>query len=162
MHGLLPAIPRKMTYLGRQKTLRTAVNADEVLPSQGCLTRQTWRFGRRFRTRTDGQTCPSVLFRRTSACKKFFTIFFFTLGNFSEADVSNQNPRWRRARADGCARAQTGKGAHRRVRAGADVCARPYSSTRARRRFHPSAYVCQKNGSQWVVHRDCSSSGWII
>ena len=74
---------------------------------QGCLTRRTWRFGRRFRTRTDGHTCPSVLFRRTSACKKFFTIFFFTVGNFSEADVSNQNPRWRRARADGCARAQT-------------------------------------------------------
>ena len=95
---------------------------------QGCLTRRTRRFGRQFRTRTDGQTCPFVLFRRTSACKNFFTIFFFTVGNFSEADVSNQNPRWRRARADGCAR----------------------------------AYVCQKNGSQWVVHRDCSSSGWII
>ena len=46
------------------------------LCSQGCLTRRTWRFGRRFRMRTDGQTCPSVPFRRTSACKIFFTIFF--------------------------------------------------------------------------------------
>ena len=43
---------------------------------QGCLTRRTWRFGRRFRTRTDGHTCLSVLFRRTSACKNFFIIFF--------------------------------------------------------------------------------------
>ena len=143
--------------------------------NQGCLTRRTWRFGRRFRTRTDGQTCPSVFFRRTSACKKNFIIFFFTVGNFSEADVSNQNPRWRRARADGCAqaqtvgaranrcaRAQTGKGARRRVHAGADVCTRPYPSTRARRCFRPRAYVCQKNRSQWVVHKDCSNSGWII
>ena len=80
---------------------------------QGCLTRRTWRFGCRFRTRTDGQTCPSVFFRQKSACKNFFTIFFFTVGNFSEADVSNQNPRWRRARTDG-------RGAHRQVRVGAD------------------------------------------
>ena len=27
---------------------------------QGCLTRQTWRFGRWFRTWMDGHTCPSV------------------------------------------------------------------------------------------------------
>ena len=87
---------------------------------QGCLTRRTWRFGRRFRTRTDGHTCPSVLFRWTSACKKFFTIFFFTIGNFSEVDVSNLNPRWRRARADARGRAQTGEDARRQVRVGAD------------------------------------------
>ena len=87
---------------------------------QGCLTRRIWRFGRRFRTLTDGHTCPSVLLRRTSACKKFFTNFFFTVGNFSEADVSNLDPRWRRAHANGCARAQTGEGARRRVRMGAD------------------------------------------
>ena len=68
----------------------------------------------------DGHTCPSVLFRRTSACKNFFTNFFFTVGNFSEADVSNLDPRWRRARADGCAWVQTGKGARRRVRSGAN------------------------------------------
>ena len=73
---------------------------------QGCLTRRTWRFGRRFRTRTDGHTCPSIPFRRTSACKKFFTNFsFFTMGNFSEADVSNLDPCWRRASADRCVRA---------------------------------------------------------
>ena len=51
---------------------------------------------------------------------KFFLPFFFTVGNFSEADVSNLNPCWRRARADGCAWAQTGKGARRRVRACVD------------------------------------------
>ena len=37
--------------------------------------------------------------------KIFLQIFFFTLGNFSEHDVSNLDPRWRRARADGCVRA---------------------------------------------------------
>ena len=47
---------------------------------QGCLTRRTWRFGRRFRTRTNGHTYPSVLFRRTSICKKIFTNFFFHYG----------------------------------------------------------------------------------
>ena len=32
----------------------------------------------------DGHTCPSVLFRRTFACKKYFTNFFFQLvvGNY--------------------------------------------------------------------------------
>ena len=99
------------------------MNSFEVFKAkhnQGCLTRRTWRFGRRFRTRTDGHTCSSILFRRTSACKNFFTIFFFTMGNFSEADVSNLNPRWRRARADARGRAQTGEDARRRVRAGTD------------------------------------------
>ena len=95
---------------------------------QGCLTRRTWRFGRRFRTRTNGHTCPSVLFRRTFACEKFFTNFFFTLGNFSEADVSNLDPRWRRARADRCARAQTGKGARTCLRAAAGTSARTHMS----------------------------------
>ena len=89
------------------------LEGNESSTTQGCLTRRTWRFGHRFRMRTDGQTCPSVLFRQTSACKIFFTIFFFTVGNFSEANVSNQNPRWGRARADD-------RGACRRVRAGAD------------------------------------------
>ena len=63
--------------------------------------------------RTDGHTCLCILFRRTSACKNFFTNFFFTLGNFSEVDVSNLDPLWRRARA------------------GADVCSRPYSFAHA-------------------------------
>ena len=55
--------------------------------------------------------------------RKFLPIFFFTVGNFSEADVSNLDPRWRRPRIDRCAQAQTGEGAqtgacgHRRVRA---------------------------------------------
>ena len=68
----------------------------------------------------DGHTGPSVLFRRTSACKNFFTNFFFTVDNFSEANVSNLDPRWQRARSDRCARAQTGEGMHRQVRTGAD------------------------------------------
>ena len=51
---------------------------------QGCLTGQAWRFGRPFRTRTDRHTCPFVLFRRTFACKKIFTNFFFNLlGGYS-------------------------------------------------------------------------------
>ena len=32
--------------------------------------------------------------------KIFLPIFFFTVGNFNEADVSNLDPHWRRARAD--------------------------------------------------------------
>ena len=67
-------------------------------PFQGCLTGRTWRFGRPFRTWTDGHTCPSFLFRQTFACKNIFTNFFFNLlgvlGNFCEADVSNQDPQW--------------------------------------------------------------------
>ena len=110
--------------------------------TQGCLTRRTWRFGRRFRTRTDGHTCPSVLFRRTFACKNFFTIFFFTVGNFSEADVSNLNPCWRRACADGCARAQTGKGVRRRVTVRADGCMRAQMGKGVRRRVRAGADVC--------------------
>ena len=105
---------------------------DEILRSAGhlgCVTRRTWRFGRRFRMQTDRHTCPSVLFRRTSAIRKNFTIFFFTLGNFSEVDVSNLDPRWRRARADGCVQAQT--------------FARALTHLRSR------APICQKNGSQW-------------
>ena len=45
------------------------------------------------------------------------------MDNFSEADVSNLDPRWRRARADRCARAQTGKGARTRLHAPADASA---------------------------------------
>ena len=63
--------------------------------------------------------CPSSLGRHLRV-KNFLPIFFFTVGNFSEVDVSNLDSRWRRARTDGCARAQTGKGACRRVCAGAD------------------------------------------
>ena len=133
---------------------------------QGCLTRRTWRFGRRFRMRKDGHTCPSILFRWTFACKFFFTIFFFTVGNFSEVDVSNLNPRWRTACADARGRAQTGKGVHRRVRAGVDVCAHPYPSMRAPAdafaRTHTSAKKMDPSGMHGLVHRDCSSSGWII
>ena len=68
----------------------------------------------------DGHTCLSVLFRRTSACKNFFTIFFFTVGNFSEADVSNLEPRWRKARANARGRMQTGDGTQTSAR----VCRR--------------------------------------
>ena len=64
----------------------------------------------------DGHTCLAVLFRRTFACKKFFTNFFFTLGNFSEVDVSNLDPGWRTACADGCVWVQMGKGVRRQVR----------------------------------------------
>ena len=114
---------------------------------QGCLTRWTWRFGCRFRTRTDGHTCLSVLFRRTSACKNFFTIFFFTLGNFSEADVSNLDPRWRRAGTDARGRAQTSARGRRRVRMRADECVRaqsthPYPSALAFTCLRPRAPVC--------------------
>ena len=107
---------------------------------QGCLTRRTWRIGRRFRTRMDAQTCPSVLFKRTSACKKFFIIFFFQcgpVGNFSEADVSNQNPRWRRARVDG-------RGARRRVRVHVDRCGRAQTDARGRKRLRAPAPVCAR------------------
>ena len=64
--------PSCPSFFDHPKTL----NSLEFSQNQGCLTRWTWRFGRRFRTRMDGHTCPSVLFRRTSACKIFFTIFF--------------------------------------------------------------------------------------
>ena len=50
----------------------------------------------------------------------FYQFSFFIVGNFSEAEVSNLDPRRRRARADGRVWAQTGEGVHRRVRAGAD------------------------------------------
>ena len=68
--------------------------------------------------------CPSSLGRHLHV-KKILPIFFFTLGNFSEADVSNLDPRWRRARVDGCAWVQTGEGARRQVCPHADVCAWP-------------------------------------
>ena len=102
---------------------------------QGCLNRRTWRFGRRFRTRTDGHTCPSVLFRWTCACKNLFTIFFFTVGNFSEADVPNLDPCWRRACADGCMRAQTSARALTRLRALADASACAHTLPPARIRL---------------------------
>ena len=56
--------------------------------------------------------------------KIFLPFFFFTVGNFSEADVSNLNPRWRRARTDARGRAQMGEDARRRMRTRADGCAR--------------------------------------
>ena len=49
-----------------------------------------------------------------------------------------------------------------RVWARTDGYVRAQMSARACRGFRPRAYTCQKNGSPWVVHRDCSSSGWII
>ena len=61
------------------------------------MDRRTWMFGRPFRTRTDGHTCLSVLFRRTFVCKKFLPIFLNllgVLGNLCEANVSNQDSRW--------------------------------------------------------------------
>ena len=54
-------------------------------------------------------------------CKKiFYQFFFFIVDNFSEADVSNLDPRWRRAHADERGRAQTGAHGRKRVRARAD------------------------------------------
>ena len=80
------------------------------------------------------------------------------------------------ARADGCARAQMGQGAqtgdgvHKRVRAGADGCVRAQTSARFLTRLHPRAPVCthtstkkmDPSGTHGLMHRDCSSSGWII
>ena len=67
---------------------------------------------------------------------------------------------------------QMSKGAHRRVRTGADVCTRPYSSGPARTRLrtpadasarmHTSAKKMDPSGTHGLMHRDCSSSGWII
>ena len=61
-------------------------------------------------------------------------------------DVSNLDPRWPRACADRRGRAQTGDGARRRVRAGA----------------HTSAKKIDPSGTHGLMHRDCSTSGWII
>ena len=67
--------------------------------------------------------------------KIFLPFFFFTVGNFSEADVSNLNPRWRRAHADARGRAQTGVRERRWVRLRADGCVRAQTGTCGRRRL---------------------------
>ena len=105
-------------------------------------------------------------------CKNFFTNFFFIVDNFSEADVSNLDPRWPRACADGRGRAQAGDGASRRVREREDGCARAQTSARALTRLrapvdasartHTSAKIMDPSGTHGLVHRDCSSSRWII
>ena len=130
------------------------------------------------RRRTDIVVRPSSLSGHLRV--KIFLPFFFTVGNFSEAHLSNLNPCWRRARADArgcvqtgenarrrvrtradrCVWGQTGKGARRRVRAGADVYARPHPSACAR--AHTSAKKMDPSGMHGLVHRDCNSSGWII
>ena len=77
-------VPVALVGVDRPWRISTATisgNSDRSIASgcQGCLTGWTWRFKRPFRTRMDGHTCLSVLFRRTFACKNFFINFFFNL-----------------------------------------------------------------------------------
>ena len=95
-----------------------------LMKAQGCLTRWTWRFRRRFRTRMDILVRPSSLGGHLCV-KIFLPFFFFTLGNFGEADVSNVDPRWRRARADGFAHLYPSTPTRTRLGMPSPICVRP-------------------------------------
>ena len=111
------------------------------------------------RGRTDILVRPSSLGGHLRV-KIFLPFFFFTVGNFSEADVSNLNPRWQRARADARGHAQMGEDARRRVRTCADGCARAQTGKGARRRVRAGAdvYACLQT---LPPARICLPKKWI-
>ena len=80
----------------------------------------------------DGQTCPSILFRRTFACKNFFTNFFSTCSRFWVTLVKSTCQTWIHAGH------REVEGARRRVRVGvgASTRAHPCAQWMAASRTH--------------------------